>query len=105
MLIPSGGSGCVISFLLLIVWQYGHPKVRNVNVSDVVLIQDSNAIWGHWKLAQDTKAEPAKDGIVRDVELRYKLQEPGSTYHGQVDSIFHWSVFGIVIILPVENQN
>lgn len=66
-------------FPILTVRQEWHTKARNVKVGDVVLIQDSNAIRGHWKLAQVTKAEPGKDGNVRDVELRYKVQEPGST--------------------------
>lgn len=92
-------------FPTLIVRQKWHTNVRNVKVCDVVLIQDSNAVRRHWKLAQVTKAKPGKVGNVRDVELRYKVQEPGSTYHGQVDSKTHRSVHRIVIILPVEEQN
>lgn len=87
--IPSGRD----FYPTLIIRQKWHTKV-----SDVVLIQESNVIRGHWELAQVTKDEPGKDGNVSDVELHYKVQEPGSTYHGQVDSRIHSSFHRIVII-------
>lgn len=92
-------------FPTLIIRQKWHTKIRNVRVCDAVLIQDSNAIRGHWKFAQVTKAEPGKDDNVKDVELRYKVQEQESTYHGQADSRILRSVHLIVVILPDEEQN
>lgn len=91
-------------FPYLIVWQKWHTKVRNV--CDVVLIQDSNAIRGHGKLAQVTEDKSGKDDNVRDVELRYKVQESESTDNGQVDSRRHTciSVHRIVIILPANER-
>lgn len=93
-------------FPYLIVWQKWHTNVRNVKVCDVVLIQDSNAIRGHGKLAQVTKDKSGKDDNIRDVELRFKVQESESTDNGQVDSRRHAciSVHRIVIILPANER-
>lgn len=70
------------------------------------MIQDSNAIRGHWKLAQVTNDKSGKDDHVRDVELRSNVQESGSTYNGQVDSKRQTciSVHRIVIILPANER-
>ena len=91
-------------FPSLIVRQKWHTSTRNVRVGDVVLVQDSNAIRGQWRMAQVTDAKPGKDSKVRDVELRYKIQTPGTAYHGQDDIKIRRSVHRIVVILPVEEH-
>lgn len=72
LLIPSERYEFVIPTLIVV--QKWHTELRNVKVGDVVLIKDSYAIRGHWKLAEVTKAELRKDGSVRDNELRYKVK-------------------------------
>ena len=54
-------------FPTLIIQQKWHTNTRNVQVGDIVLVQDSNAVIGQWRLMRITKAEPGKDGKVGDV--------------------------------------
>ena len=69
-------------FHTLIVRPKWHTAKRNVQVGDVVLVQDSNSIRGHWKLAEVILATPGSDNLVRDVTIRYKAQGPGGQYKG-----------------------
>lgn len=71
---------------------------------DVVLVQDSDLIRGNWKLAQVAKAVPGRDGKVRDVVLRYRIVNPGSTCDGKKDRLINRSVHHFVLLLPVEEQ-
>ena len=48
-------------FHTLILRQKWHTAKRNLLPNDLVLVQDSNAVRGHWKLAQVVEAEPSKD--------------------------------------------
>ena len=66
--------------------------VRNSTVGDIVLIQDNNAVRGIWKLAQVVEAKPGRDGIVRNVKLRYKLSKAGIHYKGIDDKTTYRSV-------------
>ena len=40
-------------------------------IGDVVLIQDSKELKGHWKLGKISKIHPGKDGKVRRVTVQY----------------------------------
>ena len=62
-------------FPTVIVQQKWHVGKRNLRVDDLVLVQDNNALRGHWKLAQVTEAQAGRDGFVRDVTIRYKPQK------------------------------
>ena len=44
-------------------------KRRNVQKSDVVLIEDSNALRGHWTNGRVKECFPGRDIPVRDVEV------------------------------------
>ncbi|XP_068229326.1 uncharacterized protein [Palaemon carinicauda] len=79
-------------FPSLLIRQKWHTTRRNVRVGDVVLVQDSNVVRGAWKLAQVIKADPGQDGVVRDVDLRYKIIKHGKGYDGGVDKIMCRSV-------------
>ena len=74
---------------------------RNVSIGDIVLIQDANAIRGQWKLAQVHDIDSSRDGKVRDVTLRYKLQKSGIGYKGQADMYLKRSVHRLIILLTV----
>lgn len=67
-------------FPTLLIRQKCHVEKRNVRVGDIVLVQDPNSVRGKWKLAQVSKVEDGRDGMVREVELRYKLCKPGNHY-------------------------
>ena len=91
-------------FPTLIVRAKWHTEKRDVRPLDIVLVKDSNALRGNWKLAQVFKVTPGSDGKVRNVTLRYKMGQPGSKYNGQKDILMERSVHNIVVILPVEEQ-
>ena len=78
-------------FFTLILCQKWHVERRNLQIGDVVLVQDADAIRGHWKLAEVSKANPGSDGKVRDVELRYKIQDTENNYKGLDDKIIRRS--------------
>ncbi|XP_064115038.1 neurofilament medium polypeptide-like [Macrobrachium nipponense] len=67
--------------------QKWHTTRRNVRSGDVVLVQDSNVVRGAWKLAQVIRADPGQDGVVRDVDLRYKIMKHGKRYDDEVDKM------------------
>ncbi|KAK4304812.1 hypothetical protein Pmani_023247 [Petrolisthes manimaculis] len=91
-------------FPTLVVRQKWHVQKRNLRPGDIVIVQDSNAVRGVWRLAQVLNAEPGRDGKVRDVSLRYKIQKPGKRYNGQEDKVINRSVHRLVVLLPVEEQ-
>lgn len=51
-----------------------------------------------------TNANPEPDGMVRDVDLRYKLVKDGKGYGGSVDKHMSKSVHRFVVLLPIEEQ-
>ena len=91
-------------FPTLIVRQKWHINRRDVNVGDIVLVQDKNALKGVWKLAQIIKTFRGSDDKIRNVTVRYKVTKAGHKYVGQPDSLMNRSVRSLVIILPIEEQ-
>ena len=91
-------------FPSMLIRQKWHTTRRNVRVGDVVLVQDSNSVRGAWKLAQVIRAQPGRDGTVRDVDLRYKMIREGKGYNGDADKIMSRSVHTLVVLLPIEEQ-
>ena len=75
-----------------------------MRVGDLVLVQDINSNRGVWKFAQVCDAQPGRDGLVRDVTIRYKRQVTGSKYEGSSDVQVRRSAQRLVVILPVEDQ-
>ncbi|XP_062585130.1 uncharacterized protein LOC134246786 [Saccostrea cucullata] len=71
-------------FPTLIIRQKWHTKTKNVQEEDNVLVYDSNAVRGQWRMAQVSCAKPGSDDRVRDVELRYKVQDAGTSYQGLI---------------------
>ena len=69
-----------------------------------MLVQDSNAIKGSWKLAEVCEVLPSSDGKIRDVQIRYKMQGEEFDYEGQQDMKVYRSVHKLVLILPLEEQ-
>ena len=91
-------------FPTLIIEQKWHTAKRNMQVGDIVLVQDSNAIRGQWKMAEEVEAKLRRDQLVRDVTLRYKNQGPEGQYKGSRDTLIKRSVHRLVVLLPKEEQ-
>ena len=93
-------------FPSLLIQQKWHTSQRNVRVSDIVLIQDSNQIRGNWKLGRAVKACEGKDGKVRKVEIQYKNpkpNEPVKSCAGRGCVTVERRVQRLVVIVPVED--
>lgn len=91
-------------FPTLFIRQKWHVERRNIRVGDIVLVQDPNPVRGKWKLAQVSKVEESRDGVVREVKLRYKMCKPGNHYQGTKYKTINRSVHRLVVLLPVEEQ-
>ena len=91
-------------FHTLIIRQKWHTTIRNLQIGDIVLIQDSNMIRGKWKMGQVSAILPSSDDRVRDVMVRYKQQREGKTYTGIKDTEIKRSAHRLVLLLPVEDQ-
>ena len=88
----------------LIIEQKWNTACRSVRVGDVVLVADSNSLKGDWKLAEVIEANPGPDGLVRDVEIRYKKLDDKLNYTGATDIKIRRPVQRLVIVVPVEEQ-
>ena len=71
-----------------------HTEKRNTQSGDVVMIQDSNAIRGKWKLGVITRVLESKDGRARNVEVRYK--------NNQTEVLVRRPVQRLIIVVPSE---
>ncbi len=91
-------------FPTLVVRQKWHVSKRNVVPGDTVLLQDSDAVVGKWKVAQIAEATQSQDGKERNVTVRYKNPKPGMKYDGEPDMMVKRSVHKLVVLLPVEEQ-
>ncbi|CAC5382020.1 unnamed protein product [Mytilus coruscus] len=84
--------------------QKWHVSKRNLQVLDLVLVQDNNSFRSNWKLGQIVEAKSSRDGVTRDVTVRYKNIGPGTKYTGTQDLLIRRSAHRIVVLLPVEEQ-
>ena len=95
-------------FSTLLIRQKWHVERRNLRPGDIVLVPDSSAFRGQWKMAEVLEAEPGRDGKVRDVTLRYKILRQQSSnanqYSGQQDKIIKRSIHRLVLILEAEGN-
>ena len=92
-------------FPSLVVRQKWHVDKRNVLVGDIVLLQDSNAVRGHWKLARVSQAHPSSDGKVRSVEVEYKNCENLKKFDLPTSFVkVTRPIQKIVLLLPVDEE-
>ena len=91
-------------FPTLVLQKKWHANIRNVRIGDIVLVQDSNAVRGDWRLGEVVKVTSGRDDMVRDVTVRYKLNGDGTTYQGSPNRFLKRSVHRLVVVLPVEEQ-
>ena len=90
-------------FPSLIVRQKWHTGHRSIAIGDIVLIQDTNAIRGQWKLGRVSEVEKSKDGYVRNCHVKYKLLNSDSSINKRFTTIRR-AVQRLIVILPVEED-
>lgn len=94
-------------FPSLLVRQKWHVDKRNVCVGDVVMIQDSNSVRGHWKIGRVSKTFAEEDGKVRRVEVQYKCfpaNDNAKVYKGQAYITIERPVQRLVVIVAVDES-
>ena len=94
-------------FPSLLVKQKWHTEHRNVKVGDIVIVQDSNQIRGHWKLATVSMTLPSQDGKVRRVQVQYKnerVDEAANKYTGTPFTKIERPIQRIVVIIPIDKD-
>lgn len=94
-------------FPSLLVQQKWHTAQRNLEIDDIVLIQDSNAKRGQWKLGKISKVYKGEDGKVRRALVEYKNPKPGekvTEYKGKGFTTIERPVNKLITILPASEH-
>ena len=91
-------------FPTLIIQQKWHSSIRNIQVGDIVLIQDNNAIRGNWKLGRVTQVKLDDDGHVRNCCVHYKPNNVDPAVNNRLITVQR-PVQRLVVILPIEEDN
>ncbi|CAC5408835.1 unnamed protein product [Mytilus coruscus] len=58
----------------------------------------------NWKLGQIVEAKSSRDGVTRDVTVRYKNIGPGTKYTGTQDLLIRRSAHRIVVCFQLKNK-
>ena len=92
-------------FPTLVPRQKWHISKRNVQIGDVVILRDENALRGEWRLAKVTAVKESTDGRVRKVAVSYKNNdETDKSYTGKKYTTVDRHVHSLAVIVPVEDQ-
>ena len=78
-----------------------HTKFRNVKTGDIVLIQDSDAFRGEWRMGKVVKAIESGDGVVRNCEVQCRLKGEGRESKKRAQKVLR-PVQRLVVIVPVD---
>ena len=65
-------------FPQLVVQPKWHTEAKNLRVGDIVLVEDSDALRGEWKMARVVEAKTSEYGKMRRVRLFYKSKSGAS---------------------------
>ena len=92
-------------FPSLLVRQKWHSSRRNMQVGDVCLLQDTNALRGEWRLVLVTNTYPDELGHVRNVEVKAKPKQDGSLpYFPSASSFMKRHVSNLILLVPVDDK-
>jgi hypothetical protein len=87
-------------FPSMIIQPKWHVEKRNVAVGDVVMIQDSNAFRGSYRMGIVQETFPSRDGKVRTVKVAYKNNDEGPDYNGKRYTTVERAVHKLIVIVP-----
>ena len=90
-------------FPSLLIRQKWHTERRNMKVDDIVMIKDSNAVRGKWKLGKVSQVSPGSDGKVRNVKVQYKVQNEDPNKANKYTTIDR-SVNRLIVIVPSDEE-
>ena len=92
-------------FPSLVIRQKWHVEKRNLQIGDVCVMRDSNAIRGEWRLAKVVTCYPDTHGRVRNVELLVKpRQGAAGDYVASAPIYVKRHVNNLVLLVPYEEQ-
>ena len=98
-----------IYFPSLLLRQKWHHTRRNLQVNDVCLLKDSNAVRGDWRLARVNNVFPDNKGVVRNVEIAVSSNLDGSTkYKPSACHLLKRHVSNLIVLVPadeIEGEN
>ena len=84
-------------FPSLVIQPKWHTERRGVKAGDVVMIEDSNAIRGKWKMGLVTNAKVSEDGKVRRCDITYKTPTG-------ITEVIERAVQKLIVIVPVSED-
>ena len=88
--------------------QRWHQTGRDLKVGDVVLVHDSSALKGQYKMAKVEEIKTSSDGRVRSCQVSYRIpysKDDNHKYSGGKVIKLSRSVQRLTLLLPVEEQN
>ena len=90
----------------LVIHKKWHTAHRDLQVGDVVIVSDQNALRGEYRLGPVQKVFPGSYGKVRKVALSYKTFRVGagkSCYGNASETLITRSVQRLALLVPVDN--
>lgn len=91
-------------FPSLIVRQKWHHQRRNVQKGDVVLVQDSNAIRGNWRMGIVDEVYPDEVGNVRNVQVKLKTPDMADQRRSANYTLIRRAVQRLIVLVPVDRD-
>ncbi|XP_038056529.1 uncharacterized protein LOC119728384 [Patiria miniata] len=90
-------------FPSLIVRQKWHHEKRNMQKGDVVLIQDSNAVRGNWRMGLIDEVYPDEAGNVRNVQVKLKNVDKSDPSRRPNYTLIRRAVQRLIVLVPREH--
>ena len=92
-------------FPSLIIQQKWHTEKRNLQIGDVCLLKDSNAVRGEWRICRVSSVFPDKHEVVRNVEVKVVPAQTGcSDYKPVKPNYLKRHVSNLIVLVPAEDQ-
>ena len=91
-------------FPSLIVRQKWHHQRRSMLKGDVVLVQDSNAIRGNWRMGIVDEVDPDEAGNVRNVQVKLKTPDMADQCRSANYTLIRRAVQRLIVLVPVDRD-
>ena len=91
-------------FPSLIIREKWHTSRRNVTVGDIVVMQDTNAVRGEWKIARVYKVYPDEKGVVRKCDVQYKRKLDKDTFESKFTTVSR-AIQRLIVLVPANEKD